>query len=197
VAVLPRIAVLASGEGSNLQALIDRLHASVVEIVAIGSDKPGAKALGRGIAAGIPVQAFPKEQYADRGARDEAVAAWLKAEGAETVVLAGYMALLTPGFIAAFPGRIVNVHPSLLPAFPGLRAVEQALESGAAETGVTVHLVDDGIDTGPVLLQQAVELPYGAQAADVRALLRPIEHDLLCRAVTTITSGAGAPDRSA
>jgi phosphoribosylglycinamide formyltransferase-1 len=190
VADLPRIAVLASGEGTNLQALIDRLHGRDVQIVGVGTDKPGARALERAAAAGIPTRAFPLADYADRPARDAAIAGWLRDDlAAGVIVLAGYMALLTPGFIAAFRDRIVNVHPSLLPQFPGLRAIEQALEAGAAETGVTVHLVDEGVDTGPVLLQQAVPIADGADAAIVRAALAPVEHDLLCRAVAALAVG--------
>ncbi len=184
---LPRIAVLASGEGTNLQALIDQLHGTVAQIVAVGGDKPSARAFERATEAGIPTRAFQLAEYDDRPARDAAIASWLRAQGAETVVLAGYMALLTPGFIAAYDGRIVNVHPSMLPQFPGLRAIEQALEAGSPTTGVTVHLVDNGVDTGPVLLQREVSIPAGATAADVRALLAPIEHELLCDAVTAIT----------
>ncbi|MBJ7471161.1 MAG: phosphoribosylglycinamide formyltransferase [Solirubrobacteraceae bacterium] len=186
MADLPRIAVLASGEGTNLQALIDRLHGTAVEIVAVAGDKPTARAFERAAAAGIPTRAFPLADFADRPARDAAIAAWIREQGAATVVLAGYMALLTPGFIAAFPDRIVNVHPSLLPAFPGLRAIEQAIEAGVATTGATVHLVDNGVDTGPVLLQGEVAIPAGATAAQVRELLAPIEHDLLCEAVVTV-----------
>lgn len=188
VPALPPIAILASGEGTNLQALIDRLHGDVVEIVAVGSDKPGAVALGRAEAAGIPTRPFPLADYDDRDARDAAIAAWIREQGAGLVVLAGYMALLTPGFIEAFRDRIVNVHPSLLPQFPGLRAIEQALEAGARETGVTVHLVDEGVDTGPVLLQQAVPIAAGATAAEVRAALAPVEHELLCRAVAALAT---------
>jgi phosphoribosylglycinamide formyltransferase-1 len=190
VAVLPKIAVLASGEGTNLQALIDRIHGRTVEIVAVGGDKPGARAIERAAAVGIATQVFPRDAYDDRPARDAAIAGWIDQQGAGTVVLAGYMALLTPGFIAAFPERIVNVHPSLLPSFPGLRAIEQALEAGVEATGVTVHLVDDGVDTGPVLLQREVAIPAGATAADVRALLAPVEHELLSEAVTALAHTA-------
>ena len=193
MADLPRIAVLASGEGSNLQALIDRLHGRELEIVAVAGDKPGARALERASVAGIPAQAFPIGAYADRDARDAAIAAWLRNQGATTIVLAGYMALLTPGFIAAFRDRIVNVHPSLLPLFPGLRAIEQALEAGSPETGVTVHLVDEGVDTGPVLLQQAVPIEPGDDAAAVRARLAPVEHALLCRAVAELATRPARP----
>lgn len=195
MADLPRIAVLASGEGTNLQALIDRLHGREVQIVGVGGDKPGARALARAESVGIPTRAFPLADYVDRPARDAAIAAWLRDElDAGVIVLAGYMALLTPGFIGAFRERIVNVHPSLLPQFPGLRAIEQALEAGVPETGVTVHLVDEGVDTGPVLLQQAVAIHPGDAPDDVRAALAPVEHDLLCRAVAELATG-GASDR--
>lgn len=190
MAELPRIAVLASGEGTNLQALIDRLHGREAQIVGVGTDKAGARALERAAAAGIPSRVFPLADFDDRPARDTAIAAWLRDElGAGVIVLAGYMALLTPGFIGAFRDRIVNVHPSLLPQFPGLRAIEQALEAGASETGVTVHLVDEGVDTGPVLLQQAVPIHPGDGPAEVRAALAPVEHELLCRAVAALATG--------
>ncbi|MEH3053059.1 MAG: phosphoribosylglycinamide formyltransferase [Patulibacter minatonensis] len=186
---LPRIAVLASGEGTNLQALIDRLHGTQVEIAGVGGDKPGAPALERAAGAGIATRVFPLADFGDRAARDAAIAGWLRDElGARVIVLAGYMALLTPGFIGAFRERIVNVHPSLLPLHPGLHAIEQALEAGARETGATVHLVDEGVDTGPVLLQQAISIAPGATAAEVRAALAPIEHDLLCRAVADLVA---------
>ncbi len=195
MADLPRIAVLASGEGTNLQALIDRLHGREVQIAGVATDKPGARALERASSAGIASRVFPLADYADRPARDAAIASWVRDElGADVIVLAGYMALLTPGFIGAFRDRIVNVHPSLLPQFPGLRAIEQALEAGASETGVTVHLVDEGVDTGPVLLQQAVAIHPGDGPAEVRAALSPVEHDLLCRAVAELAASA-ASDR--
>jgi phosphoribosylglycinamide formyltransferase-1 len=187
MADLPRIAVLASGEGTNLQALIDRLHGDVVEIVGVGTDQPSARARVRAEAAGIASRVFPRAAFDDRAARDAAMVTWLRDElDAGVIVLAGYMALLTPGFIGAFRDRIVNVHPSLLPQFPGLRAIEQALDAGVHETGVTVHLVDEGVDTGPVLLQHAVPIVAGQSAVDVRAALAPVEHQLLCEAVTTL-----------
>lgn len=187
-APLPKIAVLASGEGTNLQALIDRIHGVDVEIVAVGSDKPDARALQRAAQAGITTAVFPLADFADRAARDTAIASWLRERGATTIVLAGYMALLTPGFIATFRERIVNVHPSLLPQFPGLRAIEQALEAGVPETGVTVHLVDEGVDTGPVIAQEAVAIEPGADAATVRAALAPVEHRLLSQAVAELAA---------
>lgn len=186
---LPRIAVLASGEGSNLQALIDREHGRSVQIVGVAGDKPGARALERANKAQIETAVFPLADFADRTARDAAITAWLRERDVSVVVLAGYMALLTPPFIANFRDRIINVHPSLLPQFPGLRAIEQALEAGVAATGVTVHLVDEGVDTGPVLLQQAVPIADGDDAQSVRARLAPVEHELLCRAVAARAHG--------
>jgi phosphoribosylglycinamide formyltransferase-1 len=184
-----RVGVLASGAGSNLQAILDRVHGREVEVVGVGSDKPGAQALTRADAAGVPTAVFPRTDYADREARDRAMAAWLRGQGAELVVLAGYMQLVTPAFLAEFPLRVINVHPALLPAFPGLRAIEQALEYGAKVFGVTVHFVDEGVDSGPVILQRALELPSVTEASEVRDLLRPVEHDLLTTAVALIAAG--------
>jgi phosphoribosylglycinamide formyltransferase 1 len=185
-----RVGVLASGEGTNLQALLDRVHGREAEIVAVGSDHPAAPALGRAAAAGIPTAAFPRADYGDRAARDAAMAAWLAATNVELVVLAGYMQLLSPGFLAAFPQRVINIHPALLPAFPGLHAVEQALAYGVKVFGVTVHFVDEGVDTGPIILQRAVELPLAGAPAEVQAALRPLEHDLLSEAVRLLARGA-------
>jgi len=185
------VGVLASGEGTNLQAILDRLHGrDGVEVVAVGSDQPGARALERAAAAGVPTAVFPREDFPDRATRDAAMAGWLGERGAELVVLAGYMALLSPGFLAAFPERVINVHPALLPAFPGVRAIEQALAYGVKVFGVTVHFVDEGVDSGPVILQRAIELPGTPSAADVREALRPIEHDLLSDAVRLLARGA-------
>ena len=141
-----RVGVLASGAGTNLQAILDRVHGREgVEVVAVGTDQPGAPALERAARAGVATAEFPLA--GDRAARDGAMADWLESHGVELVVLAGYMALLTPGFLSRFPGRVINVHPALLPAFPGLRAIEQALDYGVKVFGVTVHFVDEGVDT--------------------------------------------------
>jgi phosphoribosylglycinamide formyltransferase-1 len=191
-----RVGVLASGAGTNLQAILDNVHGNEADVVAVGSDKPGAQALGRALEAGIATGKFPMAEYADREARDLAIAEWLVSEGVELVVLAGYMQLLSPAFLAAFPLRVINVHPALLPAFPGVRAVEQALEYGVKVFGVTVHFVDEGIDSGPIISQQALELPEATEAAEVREALRPIEHELLTGAVRLIASGTVRPDPS-
>ena len=188
-----RVGVLASGAGTNLQAILDRVHGhGGVEVVAVASDQPGAPALERAARAGVEAAEFPPG--ADRAARDAALADWLEARGVELVVLAGYMALLDPAFLARFPQRVVNVHPALLPAFPGLRAIEQALDYGVKVFGVTVHFVDEGVDTGPVIAQRALELPDATDPAAVREALRPLEHDLLCEAVALIAAGAVAVD---
>ena len=186
-----KVAVLASGAGTNLQALLDKVHGRTgVEVVAVASDKPGARALDRARDAGIPVAAFPDSEFGDRQERDAALAGWLAGQEAELVVLAGYMQLLSPEFLARFRGHVINVHPALLPAFPGLHAVDQALEYGVKVFGVTVHFVDDGVDTGPVILQRAVELPDARSADEVMRHLQPIEHELLPEAVMLIAAGA-------
>ena len=184
-----RVAVLVSGHGSNLQALLDSVHGREVEIVAVASDREDALALERAAAARVPARVFPLASFDDRPARDAAVAGWLSALGVDLVVLAGYMALLTPGFIARFPDRIVNVHPSLLPAFPGIHAVQEAIDRGVKVVGVTVHLVDDGVDTGAILLQRAIEMPDSRDPAVVHAALQPVEHELLPEAVRLLAAG--------
>jgi phosphoribosylglycinamide formyltransferase-1 len=190
-----RVGVLASGEGSNLQAILDQAHGrDGVEVVAAGSDKPGARALERAQAAGIPTRAFPAADHPDRRARDLAIAAWLEAADVELVVLAGYMQLLDRAFLARFPGRVINVHPALLPAFPGIGSVEQAVAYGVKVFGVTVHFVDEGVDTGPIIAQRAIELPEARDPAEVRSALRPLEHALLTEVVRLIARGAVAPD---
>ena len=186
-----RFAVLASGAGSNLQALIDRVHGrDGVELVAVASDRPDAQALARARDAGIPERAFPADAFADRSARDQAMGEWLTSREAELVVAAGYMRLLGPRFLDAFPDRVINVHPALLPAFPGLQVVQQALDYGVKVFGVTVHFLDAGVDTGPIILQRAVELPEARVVKDVMEQLHPIEHELLVEAVRLIAAGA-------
>jgi phosphoribosylglycinamide formyltransferase-1 len=189
-----KLGVLASGAGTNLQAILDRVHGHEADVVAVASDKPAAQALERARAAGIATAVFALADYSDRASRDTAIAEWLGEHGAELIVLAGYMALLTPAFLAAFPQRVVNVHPALLPAFPGIRAVEQALAYGVKVFGVTVHFVDEGVDTGPIIFQRAVELPHATQPEEVRNALRPLEHDLLTEAVRLIARGAVRAD---
>jgi phosphoribosylglycinamide formyltransferase-1 len=184
------IAVLVSGTGTNLQALLDSVHGREARIVGVASSVAGAPALARAAERRVPTEVFPRAGYPDRGARDEAMADWLEARGVRFVVLAGYMELLGEVFLERWPGAVINVHPSLLPDFPGLHAIEQAIEHGAETFGVTVHFVDKGIDTGPVILQEAVALPGVSDPDEVLKALRPLEHSLLAAAVRLFARGA-------
>lgn len=191
-----RIAVLASGEGTNLQAIIDRLHGrGRIEVVGVASDKPGAGALRRAAEAGIEAATFPSGEYPDRRARDEEMAEWLAGRGVELVVLAGYMQLLTPSFVERFPNRMINVHPALLPSFPGLDAIGQAYRHGVRVSGVTIHFVDAGMDSGPIILQRAIELPYTRPVAEFEEEVHAVEHELLPEAIELIAAGAVSVDR--
>jgi phosphoribosylglycinamide formyltransferase-1 len=185
-----RVGVLASGEGTNLQALLDTVHGREVQVVAVASDQPSARALERARAAGVATRVFLRSDYGERAARDGAIADWLEAEGVELVVLAGYMAILDAAFVARFRDRILNVHPSLLPAFPGVHAIEKAIEHGVKVTGVTVHFVDEGVDSGPIVLQEALELPYPRDIGQIEERIHEIEHRLLPQAVRLIAAGS-------
>jgi phosphoribosylglycinamide formyltransferase 1 len=184
-----RIAVLVSGTGTNLQALIDSVHGDQIEIACVAASRPSAAALERAERAGIETGVFASDTLAGRGARDEALADWLEERSVQLVVLAGWMELLGQAFIRRFAGRIINVHPSLLPAFAGLRAIEQAVEHGVKVTGVTVHFVDEGVDTGAIVLQEALELSYPDAIADIEKRVHGVEHRLLPRAVRLIAEG--------
>jgi phosphoribosylglycinamide formyltransferase 1 len=166
------IGVLVSGSGTNLQALID----AGLPVAAVASSRKDAYALERARVAGIPTATFSLDCHASRGERDLVMATWLEEHGVELVVTAGYMQLLTPAFLDRFPDRIVNVHPSLLPAFPGTRAIEEALAAGVETTGVTVHYVDDGVDTGPVIRQAPVPVE---PRATLEERIHAVEHELL------------------
>jgi phosphoribosylglycinamide formyltransferase-1 len=178
------IGVLVSGNGSNLQALIDQ----GLPIAAVASNVGGIRALGRAEAGGISAAVFSLEDFSSREERDLAMSEWLAEHGVELVVCAGYMQLLTPAFLERHTA--INVHPSLLPAFPGTTPIEDALAAGAAETGVTVHFVDAGVDTGPVILQEPVPIRQGDTAADLRARVHAVEHRLLPEAARLYLAGA-------
>ena len=169
------VGVLVSGSGSNLQALID----AGIPIAAVAANVAGAPALERAIRIEAPTRVFALDDYPDRDARDSVMADWLASLGVGLVVCAGYTHLLRPVFLARFPAKIVNVHPALLPAFPGSHAVEEALAAGATETGATVHLVDEGIDTGAVLRQEAVGVLPGDTPETLHTRIRAVEHRLL------------------
>jgi phosphoribosylglycinamide formyltransferase-1 len=190
------VVVLVSGEGSNLQVLIDQLHGGDVEIVGVASNRAEARGLERARSAGIQTALFPRDEYEDRPQRDVAMGDWIESRGAELVVLAGFMELLTPVFIRRFPNRIVNVHPALLPAFAGIRAMEQAIDYGVKVAGVTVHFVDEGVDSGPIIFQRAFELPYARDIAVVEQQIHEIEHELLPLAVSLIAQGKISIDPS-
>ena len=164
--------MLVSGFGSNLQALLD----AGLPIAAVGSNRKDAYALTRARAAGIPTATFGLDCHATREERDLVMATWLEEHGADLVVLAGYMHLLTKPFLSRFPGRVVNVHPSLLPAFPGAHPIEDALAAGVETTGVTVHLVDEGVDTGPILVQESVPVE---PRETLEERIHAVEHRLL------------------
>ena len=197
-----RVAVLVSGEGTNLQALLDTVHGTQlasgsgpIEVVGVAASRADARGLERARRAGVEAAVFAIADHPDRDARDRALGDWLDERSAELIVLAGFMELLGPEFIRRFAGRILNVHPSLLPAFPGVRAIEQALDYGVKVMGVTVHLVDDGVDTGPVVLQESFELlPYPRGIAEVEERVHELEHRLLPRAVRLIAEGRVSPD---
>src|SRR4051794_1709351 len=185
-----KLVVLASGSGTNLQAILDRLHCrDGIEVVGVGSDKAGARALERAREAGVEAAVFPRGDYANREARDDAMAEWIESRGADLVVLAGYMQLLSTSFVARFRDRIVNIHPALLPAFPGLDAIGQALAAGVDVTGVSVHFVDEGVDTGPVLLQRDVPVPADGERHALEAAIHAVEHALYPEAIRMIAAG--------
>jgi phosphoribosylglycinamide formyltransferase-1 len=184
------VGVLVSGTGTNLQALLDDVHGREAQVVAVASNIAAAPALQRAAAAGVPAAAFERRDGEDRAARDLRIADWLTERGVRLVVLAGYMQLLSSDFLDHFPDAVINVHPSLLPAFPGIAAIEQALAYGVKVFGVTVHFVDTGVDSGPIILQRAIELPAARAPAEVVAALRPIEHELLPEAVRMFARGS-------
>lgn len=191
------IAVLVSGSGSNLQAIIDTLHGRVagVEVVLVVSNVPGVFALERAERAGIPTAVFRLEDYPSREDRDRAMADAIAVRGVRLVVLAGYMHLLTAEFLRRFPYRVINLHPALLPSFPGTQAVQEALQYGVKVTGVTVHFVDEGMDTGPVILQQALEVRDDDTVESLATRIHDVEHVLLPRVVELIAGGVVIPPR--
>ena len=169
------IGVLVSGEGTNLQALLD----AGLPIVAVASNRGGVRALGRAEAAGVPTAVFESEGYASREARDEAMGRWLRERGVELAVLAGYMHLLRPQFFEVFGRRVVNTHSAPLPAFPGAHPIEDVLAAGVDETAATVHWVDEGIDTGPVIRAEPVPVEPGDTPETLRARVQRVEHRIL------------------
>ncbi len=218
-----RLAVLASGSGSNLQAIIDQLHRRpaagapagappasteavatsaatpaaaappAIEVALVISDVPGARALERARAAGIPTVVFPADRYATREEHDLAMAGAIRDAQADLVVLAGYMRLVAPAFVRAFPWRVINLHPALLPAFPGTTSIGDAVRYGVKTTGVTVHFVDEGLDTGPVIAQEPVRVEDGDTAESLATRIHAVEHQLLPATIRLIAAARVKP----
>ena len=186
-----RVAVMVSGEGTNLQALLDTVHRREgIEIVAVAANRSDARALERARDARVQTGVFMKNEYASREQRDALMGDWFEGKGVDLVVLAGFMEILSPSFVRRFRGRMINVHPSLLPAFAGIDAVEQALEYGVRVTGVTVHFVDEDVDTGPIIAQEAFSLEgYSRDIAAVEKRIHEVEHRLLPEAVRQLARG--------
>ena len=186
-----RVVVLASGGGTNLQSILNQLLAGEeeIEVVGVGSDKPDATALERAERAEVESAVFPATDYEDRSARDAALGDWIERTEADLVVLAGYMQMLSPEFVERFRGRVINVHPALLPAFPGIDAVQQAIDHGAKITGVTVHFVDEGMDSGPIIMQRPVPVAPSREWAETEKAIHATEHSLLPETIRLIAAG--------
>lgn len=188
---LPRIAVFASGSGSNFQALVDAAACGQclkADIALLVCDKPQARVIGRAKQVGVQTAIFEPKKYSSREEYEQDVLRLLHKQRIDWVVLAGYMRLVTPVLLRAYEGRMVNIHPSLLPAFPGMHAVRQALDYGVKVTGVTVHLVDDGMDTGPILAQQVVSILPNDTEDTLSARIQQAEHELYPQVVQRILS---------
>jgi phosphoribosylglycinamide formyltransferase-1 len=193
-----RLGVLASGRGSNFAAILDAIEAGdcPAEVAILISNRPDAHALGRAAAHAIPTVVVEPGDYPDREKYDLQVVERLQAAKVQLVALAGYMRIVTPAFLAAFPDRVINIHPALLPAFPGLHAQRQALEYGVKVSGCTVHFVDEGVDSGPIILQRAVEVLPDDTEASLSARILEQEHKLYPEAIRRIAVGeVGRPWR--
>jgi phosphoribosylglycinamide formyltransferase-1 len=185
-----RVAVLASGAGTNLQAIINRFNEScAVAVVGVASNHADAEALARAKRHQIPTAVFPRRDNQGRLARDREMAAWIKKTGAELVVSAGYLEILSPEFVEQFRQRIINIHPSLLPKYSGLNAIQRAYDSWAFKSGVTIHFVDEGVDTGPVITKRVVWKSWGESLDCFEARIHRVEHKLLPSVIQEIASG--------
>jgi phosphoribosylglycinamide formyltransferase-1 len=207
-----RIGVLASGSGSNLQAILDACASSAIpaQVAVVICNVAEAQALRRAEAAGVPALLLPHQKVASREEYDREAVAALRRHGVDLVCLAGFMRLITPVLLGAFESRILNIHPSLLPAFPGLHAVRQALAAGVRVSGCTVHVVDEGTDTGPIVIQAAVPVLDGDTEETLAARILVQEHRCYPRAIALwaegrvrieggrvrVTGAAGVPGRS-
>ena len=186
-----KIGVLLSGSGTNLQAIIDAAanEGLPVEIVKVISSRPDAYGLVRANEAGIPTVSLNRDVYRNPETADEAIAAELKAAGAEYVVMAGYMRKLTPVMLNAFPDRVLNLHPALLPSFKGAHAIQDAFDAGVKVTGVTVHFANEDYDKGPIVAQRAVEVREGDALEDLEARIHEVEHELYPYVLRLVAEG--------
>lgn len=186
-----RLGVLASGSGTNLQAILDAIGAGQLpaRVVCVLSDKEDAYALQRAERAGVPHHVLRPVDYPSREEHDRAMVAQLLRYDVQLVVLAGYLRIVGQPFLSAFPQRIINLHPSLLPSFPGLEAQKQAWEYGVKVSGCTVHFVDEGLDTGPIIVQECVPIPPDCTFEQFTERLRRAEHKLLPLAIKLIAEG--------
>jgi phosphoribosylglycinamide formyltransferase-1 len=186
-----KVAVLASGRGSNLQALLDEWQDGrlPVEFVGVGSNKIDAKALVRAEKSGIQIRTFPRESYADKNSQETDILNWLEVIDTELLILAGYMQVLSSDFIRRAKYPILNIHPSLLPSFPGLHPQKQAVEYGVKVSGCTVHFVDEGMDSGPIILQETVPVFAEDDADQLAARILKVEHTIYPEAVRLIANG--------
>lgn len=185
---MTKIALFASGSGSNVQAIAEAVAAGSVpaEIALLVCDKPDAYVMKRAEALGIPAFCFQPKQYESKQAFEAEIVEQLQTAGVEFIFLAGYMRLIGPVLLAAYRNRIVNIHPSLLPAFPGKDAIGQAFDAGVKVSGVTVHFVDEGMDTGPIIDQECVRIDSGMTRDDVQKAIQKIEHSLYPNVITKL-----------
>ena len=183
-----RVAIFASGSGTNLQAIIDA-KLETIEIVVVFSNKPDAYAIERAKKHNIPVEIIDHKSYQEREDFDRAVIKSLEQYNLDLIVLAGYMRILSPVFVRAYKSKIINIHPALLPSFPGINSGRQALEYGVKYTGVTVHYVDEGVDTGPIILQQIVKIEDTDTEESLLEKIHQVEHQIYPEAVELVSSG--------
>ncbi len=187
-----RIAVLVSGSGTNLQALIDASQAGELapaELALVVSNRPDVQAIRRAQEAEIPTQMVDHKRYASRRDFEKELVQTLSSHKIEAVVLAGFMRILSPFFVGHYKHRILNTHPALCPAFPGIAAPQQAIDAGVKVSGCTVHLVDDGVDTGPIVFQEAVPVKHGDTAGSLHTRIQELEHRLLPLATRHLAAG--------
>jgi len=190
-----KLGVLVSGSGSNLQAILDAIASGALhaEVKLVLSNKPGVLALERAAKANVPARAIPHRDFSSREEFDRALVGALEQAGVEWIVLAGFMRVLTSEFLRAFGGRIINIHPALLPAFPGVNAIQQALDYGVKVTGCTVHYVDHGVDTGKIIAQRAIPVLPGDDHDSLAARMHVAEHELFVSVLKEIAAGTVRP----